>query len=382
MSTAVFAGFLVLAVGALQPASVAAVSDPTPRLQRALARNLRAHPAMPGEAAAVQGPGLRTEAAVGDADPATGTPLTSETPFRIASVTKTFVAVTVLRLVEQGQLALDDPIAPRLDPATDDLLRADGYRTERITVRQLLDHTSGLFDYATSAAYDELNTSDPGRHWTAADQLQFAVEHGDPLAPPGARYHYADTNYVLLGQIVERATGEPLPAAVRRLVGFEQLGLDHTWWEQREPEPAGLAPRAHQLFGDTFDNITLDASADLYGGGGLVSTVGDVTTFFRALFAGRVFDDDASLDEMLTVSKPGRRAGAALGIYATTIDGVRCYGHPGYWGTEAYACPALDAAFTIATNQAVETTLDTTPVQHTLLQLARSARSAGTARRS
>ena len=66
--------------------------------------------------------------------------------------------------------------------------------------------------------------------------------------------------------------------------------------------------------------------------------------------------------------------GAAIGIYAATIDGVRCYGHRGYWGTEAYACPALDAAFTIATNQADETKLDTTPVQHTLLQLAGARR--------
>ncbi len=266
---------------------------------------------MPGEAAAVQAPGVRATAAVGDADPATGMPLTPDTPFRIASVTKTFVAATVLRLVEQGKLALDDPIAPLLDPATDELLTSDRYRTARITVQQLLDHTSGVFDYAASAAYDELNTTDPGRRWTADDQLRFAVEHGDLLAAPGTRYHYADTNYVLLGQIVERATGESLPAAVRRLVGFERLGLDRTWWEQLEPAPAGVAAHAHQFYDDTFDNATLDASADLYGGGGLVSTVSDVTTFFRALFEGRVFDHDTTLDQMLRVSKPGKRAGAA-----------------------------------------------------------------------
>ena len=105
-----------------------------------------------------------------------------------------------------------------------------------------------------------------------------------------------------------------------------------------------------------------------------MSTVSDVTTFFRTLFEGRVFDHDTTLDQMLSVSKPGRGAGAALGIYAATIDGVRCYGHHGYWGTEAYACPALDAAFTIVTNQADETKLDTTPVQHTLLQLAGARR--------
>ena len=70
---------------------------------------------------------------------------------------------------------------------------------------------------------------------------------------------------------------------------------------------------------------------------------------------------------MLTVSRPGRRDGAGLGIFATRIAGVRCYGHPGYWGTEAYACPALEMAFTIATNQADEAKLDTTPVQRTIV---------------
>ncbi|MFN8025780.1 MAG: serine hydrolase domain-containing protein [Acidimicrobiia bacterium] len=366
------AGFLLVTLVLVATAATAVGrGDVTARLEAALARNLRAHPSMPGEAAAVQAPGVRAAAAVGLADPDAGTALTPDTPFRIASVTKTFVAATVLRLVEQGTLVLDAPIASLLDPATDALLRGDGYRTDVITVRQLLDHTSGLYDYATSDAYDALNTSDPGRHWTAVEQLQFAMDHGDPLAAPGVKYHYADTNYVLLGQIVARITGESLPAAVRRLVGFERLGLDQTWWEQLEPARTGLPARAHQLYDDTFDNITLDASADLYGGGGLVSTVGDVTTFFRALFDGRVFDHDATLDEMLTVSKPGRRAGAALGIYRATIGGVRCYGHPGYWGTEAYACPALDAAFTIATNQADETELDTTPVQQAILALAR-----------
>ena len=194
---------------------------------------------MPGEAAAVQAPGLHVSAAVGYADPATRTPLTPLTSFRIASVTKTFVAAAVLRLVEQGVLRLDAPIARLVPPDTDALLRSDGYRTDRITLRQLLDHTSGIFDYAASRDYDALNTGDPGRHWTPVEQLRFAVDHGHPLAAPGREYHYADTNYVLLGEILERATGEPLATAVRRQVGFERLGLDHTYWEELEPEPDG-----------------------------------------------------------------------------------------------------------------------------------------------
>jgi D-alanyl-D-alanine carboxypeptidase len=380
-TTAVVAGFVVASMTAGSAVhdsrAEAAGSAPRARLAATLAANLRAHPAMPGESAAVEAPGLRVSAAVGYADPATRIPLTPQTPFRIASVTKTFVAAAVLRLVEQGVVRLDERIAPLVPPDTDTLLRSDGYRTGRITLHQLLDHSSGSFDYAASRDYDALNTADPGRHWTAAEQLRFAVEHGDPLAAPGREYHYADTNYVLLGEILERATGEPLATAVRREVGFERLGLDHTYWEELEPAPTGDAPRAHQFYDRAFDNIVLDHSADLYGGGGLVSTVGDVTTFFRALFDGRVFDHDTTLDAMLTVSRPGRHAGAALGIFATRIAGVRCYGHPGYWGTEAYACPALGMAFTIATNQADEAGLDTAPVQRRIVALARHARLRG-----
>jgi len=349
----------------------AAQVDSTRTLRDALEQNLEEYPGVPGEAAAVLLPGERIEAAAGYADPDNAVPLTPDTPFRIASVTKTFVAVAALRLVEQGRLELDAPVGPLLDPGTATLLTDDGYDPDRITVRMLLDHTAGLFDFAGSDAYDDVNTDDPGHRWTRAEQLRFAVDHGDPLAEPGAEYHYDDTGYLLVGEIIERIAGQPLPAAVRDLDDFDRLGLDHTWWETLEPAPTGEPARAHQFAGPDFDNAVLDASADLYGGGGMVSTVGDVARFFAALFDGRVFDHDSTLDEMLTVSEPGRRAGAALGIFATRIAGVRCWGHPGWWGTEAYHCPARNLTFALTVNQADEALLDTRPVARTILGLAR-----------
>ena len=107
---------------------------------------------------------------------------------------------------------------------------------------------------------------------------------------------------------------------------FAALGLDHTWWEVLEPAPTGLPDRAHQYYGRTFDNVDLDASHDLYGGGGLVSTVGDVTRFFRALFDGRVFADPTTLDAMTTVSDAGRAEGGALGLFRTEVGGEECWG--------------------------------------------------------
>ncbi len=242
-----------------------------------------------------------------------------------------------------------------------------------ITVRQLLDHTSGLFDYAASSAYDRMNTRDPGHHWTAREQLEFAMEHGHPLAEPGREYHYADTNYVLLGEILERASGVPLAAAVRDLDGFDRLGLRDTYWEQLEPAAPGQPARAHQYYGSKFDNIRLDASSDLYGGGGLVSTVGDLTRFFRGLFSGGVFTRPSTLEAMTTITPAARSHHAGLGLFSTTIAGERCWGHPGYWGTEAYACPGASMAFAIETNQADEADLDTSAVEATIVGLAHDA---------
>jgi D-alanyl-D-alanine carboxypeptidase len=346
---------------------------PHRRLVRAIEADLASHPDIPGEAASVRAPGLNVAAARGYADVATKTPLRVGTPFRIASVTKTFVAASVLRLVEQDTIELDAPIARYLSPESVSLLAEGGYAPGEITVRELLDHSSGLFDYATSAGYDDENVRHPGRHWTRAEQLELAMDHGRPVAAPGVRYHYSDTNYILLGEILERASGLPLARAVRVEIGFDRLGLRDTYWETLEAAPAGQPARAHQYYDMTFDNVGLDASSDLFGGGGLVSTVDDLTRFYRALFDGRVFEHDATLDAMLTVAKPGRRAGAGLGIFSTEIAGEQCFGHPGYWGTEAYACPKLDLAFALETNQANEDDLDTTAVERAIVGIARNA---------
>ena len=367
---AVAAALIVLLGAACSAAgSGANTARPHRQLVDAIDADLVAHPEIPGEVVSVRAPGLDEQAARGFADVAAKTPLQVDTPFRVASVTKTFVAAAVLRLVEQHQVALDQPIARYVSPDTKALLTRGGYEPGTITVRELLNHTSGLFDYAASTAYDTLNTTDPGHHWTPREQLQFAMDHGHPLAAPGRRYHYADTNYVLLGEILERSTGHPLAAAVRDEVGFDRLGLDQTYWESFEPARPGQAPRAHQYYDRSFDNIKLDASADLYGGGGLISTVGDLTRFFRGLFDGKVFASSATLREMLTVTKPARHAGAGLGIFATKIAGERCWGHPGYWGTEAFACPKSSMAFALATNQANEDDLDTTAVERTIVAI-------------
>ncbi len=335
-------------------------------LQGLIEAAVAGHDAVPGAALAVDSPRLQLEwqGAAGAVDPAAGTPMTPRHPVRIASNTKTFVAAAVLRLWERGELGLDEPIAALLPEQLVVPLRQDGYDPEAMTVRHLLTHTSGLFDHSEPDEYAAAILANPQYRWTPAQQLAAAMDWGEPLAPPGKVFSYCDTGYVLLGVILERATGEPLAVAVRELVGFDRLGLDSTWWESLEPAPPGAPERAHQFLGEV-DTTSFDPSFDLYGGGGLVAAMGDLARFFGAIFRGKIFDDPRTLDVMLTTldgleARPDASASALapgayrMGVWVVEVDGLTTYRHTGFWGTLATYVPELDltVACTVDQNQA------------------------------
>jgi D-alanyl-D-alanine carboxypeptidase len=311
----------------------------------------------------VDAPGIDMvwDGAAGLADPSVGTEMTPQHPVRIASNTKSFVAAAALRLVEEGRLSLDDPISEYLPEDFVELLRGDGYSPEEMTVRHLLTHTSGLFDHSDSEKYTAAITADPMHRWTRAEQLRAAVEWGDRLGAPGEIYSYCDTGYVLLGEIVEQAAARPLAIAVRELVGFEQLDLRTTWWETLEQRPADVLDRAHQFLGD-LDVTDFDPSFDLYGGGGLVSTMPDLARFFRGIFTGAVFADPGTADTMLTTidgvhPRPYADATALpvgsyrLGVWVEEVEGFTVYRHGGFWGTTAVYVPDLDLTIAGTVNQ-------------------------------
>ena len=124
-----------------------------------------------------------------------------------------------------------------------DAIERDGYDATAITLRHLLQHTSGLYDYASDVDFQVQVLGEPSRRWTREEQVRLAMLEGDPLGEPGEVYAYSDTGYVLLGDVIERATGGTLGAAYRDLLRFDVLGLDSTWLEQVEPEP-GRGARA------------------------------------------------------------------------------------------------------------------------------------------
>ena len=269
---------------------------------------------------------------------------------RIASITKSFVAAAVLRLVEQGRLALDDALPAFLRPHSLALLRTGGYRCESICLRMLLDHTSGIGDFATPEIFAERVLKDPRHRWTREEQLALAMQQPREGAP-GARYVYCDTNYILLGEALEVITDLPMPQAVRTLLDLPALGLRHTWFETLEPAPPAAPARFAQHYASSNLVESFDASIDLYGAGGQLSTLHDLALFFRALLRGAVLTQPRTLALMCAPSPQSLAAGGipyGLGLETLRVGNVECWGHTGYWGVAAWHCPARDVTVTAA----------------------------------
>jgi D-alanyl-D-alanine carboxypeptidase len=279
-------------------------------------------------------------------------PLTTAEPFRIASTTKPFVAATVLRLVERDRIGLMQPIGELVSPETAASLRAGGHDPSAIRLRHLLEHTAGLPDHAQMQAYVEKILANPAHRWTAAEQIALAMDGTRPLAAPGELFSYSDTGYVILGEIVERATGKPLAAAVRTEV-LAGAGLASTWWERAEPAPRGAAAPVHQYLG-TVDTSGWDPSFDLFGGGGIISTTPDLARWYRHALTGKLFTAPQTMAAALARPnvkvKDERLVPHAPLMHVTRLGQHSCWGHGGFWGTIALYCPGIDVAVAVTVN--------------------------------
>ncbi|CAM2070419.1 Beta-lactamase family protein [Sulfidibacter corallicola] len=318
--------------------------EPVARLQEHIENLIRRHPDVPSIALHVSSSrlGLTFDGTAGVIDRESGRPLRPEHPFRLASITKTYTAASILRLAESGKLDIRASIEKYLPKAYVDPLRSDGYALSKITVTHLLTHTSGMFDHASDPRYIERIMADPDKRWTRAEQVGLCVEFGEPKGKPGEYFQYSDTGYILLGEIVERVSGKPLAEAFPELLKFKDLGLEVTRMEV--PDAGKLSvPRAHQYLGDT-DTHDWDPSLDLYGGGGLISTAGELAIFFHALLGGKVFDRPETLETMLTAVEAKDGDGYRMGLEPIDVDGHRGWGHRGFWNTFAYYFPDLDLA--------------------------------------
>ncbi|MCG8442986.1 MAG: beta-lactamase family protein, partial [Caulobacterales bacterium] len=309
------------------------------------------HSSVPGFAIAIVLEGETVvSASTGVADPK-GRAMLPDTPIRIASVAKTAVAVSILRLWEEGLLALDSPIDGLISSEHSEILSLDGYDISSITVRHLLMHSSGLNDHTSGDAFIGMVLSDPQRVWTRTAQIRLMADTTEPVAAPGQAFSYSDTGYILLGEIIERVTDERLGQAVRRLAKLNTIGLENSWWDEEEPPAAAAPRRAHQWL-DEIDTYPIHGSIDAYGGGGLVASVEDVARFYAALFAGQVFSRPETL--ALMTSAPGRPDDSPyrLGLFERELHGQEAFGHGGFWGVDALVIPDLNVAMAgVALNQ-------------------------------
>jgi D-alanyl-D-alanine carboxypeptidase len=254
-----------------------------------------------------------------------GASVTSDMHFDIGSAAKNFVAALIFKLSEEGLLNLQDPISKWLPTFK--------YVDERITIRQLLDHTSGIYNFTTNPNFWHNVFAYPGRMWTPEDVLSFI---GPPDFPPGASWNYSNTNYTLLGMIARKAAGTSLSAALRARL-LDPLGLTSTFLVPEENIPGTLAHGWFDLDGNgSYDDLsvidrTSQASA-AWAAGGMVSTAADVARWACALFEGKVLSAD-SLNQMLDFREVGVPltpiTGFGLGALQAVFSGREYWGHGG-----------------------------------------------------
>lgn len=299
--------------------------------------------------------------AAGVADLATGEPLAPEARFRVGSIAKPFVAAVVLQLVEEGTLALDDPMTAVLPGSVTGRFDAAG----RTTVRMLMNHTSGIPEWIDAEVHASI-AADPTKVWDVSEFLDLAAAKPRPFEP-GAGWAYSNTDYNLLGLIVEQATGRTWRDEVATRV-LEPLSLGHTTL----PLPGDVTMPEPYMHGyGLVDGAIVDLSrvdpsmAGAAGGSALITNTADLTTFIDALLAGALFRDGGTLDAMTTfvdVIGENGQTGYGLGLERYVLPGgILAIGHSG--GTAGYLSfvgvfPHLQVTMALS----VDAQVDPTPV--------------------
>lgn len=245
--------------------------------------------------------------------------------FSIASMSKTFVSVVVLKLVEAGKINLDKAIATYLPTNVSPHI----VNSNKITVRQLLNHTSGVVEYDETDEFKQATAkrsrSEP---WTASEAVEYMYDT-EPQAAPGERFIYTDSNYILLELIVENVTKGTLAQATRDLI-LKPLGLKNTFTELREPTLGNVATG----YGDRNKDGKVVSYAEVndgngLGDGALVSNAEDLAKFAQALFAKKTLLSPKMMSEMLTFKKNNVSYSYGLGVERLPTPYGNSYGHTG-----------------------------------------------------
>ncbi|MGV9883638.1 serine hydrolase domain-containing protein [Streptomyces sp. NPDC003006] len=271
----------------------------------------------------------RSSVSSGTAELGTDRPVPRQGYFRMGSNTKTLVSTVVLQLVGEGRIRLDDTV----DRWLPGVVEANGNDGRRITVRQLLQHTSGLPDYDDSLPITDEEEFQKHRfdHYEPRGLVDLALRNR-PLFEPGEGWSYSNTGYILAGMIIEKATGHHWSDEVRTRI-IEPLGLKHTFSPGGRtglPQPHAKAYQQFKPGGRLVDSTEVNMT---WGGsaGDLITTSNDLTRFWQGLLGGKLLERKQMAQMFKTVPAPDEASKVVqemgLGVFRTRLS---CGG--AYWG--------------------------------------------------
>ncbi len=333
--------------------------------------SIRAGGRFPGVVAAVVlADGSAFAAASGMADTAKRQPLTTDHLLLSGSVGKTYAAAVAMQLVAEGKLRLDAKVSEYLG---DEPWYARMPNARDVTVRQLMNHTSGLVRYEFDSTFQARLGREPYKTWTPVERVSFVLDRPAPFAA-GQGWEYSDTNYIVLGMIIEKLTGRAYYDELRRRI-LDPLALRRTVPSDRPTIP-GLSQAyagPNNPFGGRDAMIGDDGRFALdpqfeWTGGGIASTTLDLARWGKMLYEGRAFPDSllpGMLDAVPAKLGPGVRYGLGVIVRDSTPLG-RAWGHSGYmpgYLTEMMYFPDLKAAVALQFNTSVGRSIGRNPAR-------------------
>ena len=289
-------------------------------------------------------------AAFGEADIETGRAMTAADKVRIASNTKTFVATLVLQLADEGALSLDDPVEKYIPGVP--------YGDE-ITVRNLLNMTSGIFSFSEDETFLAAFTADPLLELTPAEEVEIALEH-PPNFAPGDDWEYSDTNYEMLGIIVEEVTGNTIEDEMRKRI-IEPLGLESTSFPTTPDMPPGHAAGYVLSDGGELQDYTRSSPSVPWAGGAMISDLEDLRVWVKALATGELLSEEMHEQQLQWVDMPGLESvDGKYGLGIMSLAGFR--GHNGAifgYNSIMLYLPEADATIIVLANKSTNFSQET-----------------------
>ena len=292
-----------------------------------------------------------------------GSKVTTDNPYYTASVGKTFTAAAIGLLVDQGKIQFNDPISAYLsDEIMDGLHILNGLDYgDSIKVSHLLQHTSGLPDYFGSETLDgspsifDLIMTKPDQFWEPNELISFSKVHFKPSFAPGASYYYTDTEYVLLGMIIEEVSEMSLHEFFSRNI-FIPLEMKNTYLNQRSKASQPTSDIA-EMYASEYEISTFRSLSADWAGGAIVSTGSDLVKFQSALMNGELVSN-TTLANMQQWIEETHGMDYGFGLRKVSINKLdptlpdwKLIGHSGLNGTSMYYCPELDIYLAGTLNQ-------------------------------